>query len=392
MKWMCSADSHFTEPGDLWTKRMPAAMLDDAPRYEIKDGLMHCSVFGNEFTKMPATALLGNNAGSENLRERMAMLDQEGIWSEVLIGNLGGLWVLSFEDPEFAIAAARAYNDYIAETFAPYGDRQIALGMIPVRDVDLAVTEIDRCAKLGIRGITLPLEPHEPYYLEKFEPIWAAAARNGLPISFHATTGGNFKQRVTPEYMAAYFGTSEREQHANKTYNSMKFGRDSFAVMAHLIGTGVLERYPNLHIVFIETNAAWLATAMEAMDVEWAVRPAQELAEGSISYSVDAQGKEVGSSTMMLMGGYWPYPLAPSEYARRQVHATFQNERAAIKFRNAIGISPLLWGSDFPHPEGTWPHTQEVLSSLFADVEPETKAAILGGTVAKLYGIQVPTS
>jgi predicted TIM-barrel fold metal-dependent hydrolase len=371
---------------------MPKGLRADAPSYEIDGEIMRCSVFGREFAKMPRSAMLDSNAAATDIPSRLAMLDEDGIWAEILIGNLSGLWVLSFEDPEFAMATARAYNDYLAETFVPYGHREIALGMIPVRDVDLAVREVERSASLGLKGITLPLEPHEPYYLEKFEPIWAAAAANNLPIAFHATTGGSFSERRSPEFLAEYFGRNEREQNAKKTYNAMKFGRDSFAVLSHLIGAGVLERYSKQHIVFIETNAAWLATAMEAMDAEWEVRPAQERAEGNISVAIADDGRETATSTESLMGGGWPYPLTPSEYVNRQVHATFQNEAAALKFRKTIGVSSLLWGSDFPHPEGTWPHTRKVVDELFAGVETADRDAILGGNMAAIYGIEVPAA
>jgi predicted TIM-barrel fold metal-dependent hydrolase len=86
----------------------------------------------------------------------------------------------------------------------------------------------------------------------------------------------------------------------------------------------------------------------------------------------------------------WKYPLAPSEYFHRQIHATFQDEPAAIRFRDHIGIAQLMWGSDFPHPEGTWPHSQEFVAKRFAGVEAPARSAILGGTFAELYGIELP--
>jgi hypothetical protein len=87
----------------------------------------------------------------------------------------------------------------------------------------------------------------------------------------------------------------------------------------------------------------------------------------------------------------WPYPLMPGEYVRRQVHVSFQEDPVAVACRHATGISPLVWGADYPHSEGTFLHTREAIDYQFKDVPGDERAAILGGTLGGLLGVKAPT-
>jgi predicted TIM-barrel fold metal-dependent hydrolase len=374
MKWMCSADAHLNEPADLWSSRLPKAMVESA------DGSLSMNM-------LVTSGLLVNSDGPppEDVSARLELLDQDGIWAETLIGNRGGMIVLSIEEPDVAHASARVYNDYVAELFAGHTDRELAIGFIPIRDLEESVKEIERCASLGLPGVTLPTKPADPYYGEQYEPLWAAANAHGLPISFHATTGGNLSENFA--LMTAEQPKDRRTRAAVKTLNSSMFGDQAFQVLGALIGAGVLDRYPDLHVLFVETNAAWLASAMAAMDSQWAPIPGESRLRDMFGHDPDS---DEASALEYHLGGTWPYDLRPSDYVRRQVHATFQDEVAAIELRNYIGIDQLLWGSDFPHPEGTWPHSKKIVDQLFADVPEVEREAIVRGNVAKIYDIQVP--
>jgi predicted TIM-barrel fold metal-dependent hydrolase len=141
--------------------------------------------------------------------------------------------------------------------------------------------------------------------------------------------------------------------------------------------------------VIVESGAGWLAPFIEAMDFAWMpkVGASRDVVRPK---GYDAHGEETDRLGFEFKRGGWPFPLKPSEYVRRQVHVTFMDEPAPLKFLDVTGVEPLMWGSDFPHPEGTWPHSRDVTEQLFAGVDPLAREAVLGGNLAGLYGITMP--
>jgi hypothetical protein len=131
--------------------------------------------------------------------------------------------------------------------------------------------------------------------------------------------------------------------------------------VAMLSNAGVLADHPGLHFVFVETNAGWLSWAMCTVD-----------------YYYDAFQQYEGWVKPIL-------PEKPSHYMRRQIHATFQFDPVAVHNLPLTGVAPLLWGSDFPHAEGTFPDSRKVVSELFDRIEVEDAAQIVGGTAARLF-------
>jgi predicted TIM-barrel fold metal-dependent hydrolase len=123
--------------------------------------------------------------------------------------------------------------------------------------------------------------------------------------------------------------------------------------------SGVLERFPRLQFVTVETGSAWLAWIMTSMD-------------------------EIFEKHRM-----WATPrLAerPSDYVRRQGHVTFQNDPVGVHNRVFTGVDALLWGSDYPHPEGTWPHSRTAVEAQTQGVPEGEKRKMLGETAARLFG------
>ena len=379
MTWLNSADTHLQEPADLWTRRLPRTLRRRAPRYEYTETHRVWIVEDKAF----ATDLLSEQVRTDgslitdNVDERLRDLDADGIWAETIFGNMG-LQCLRFEDPWFAMACSRAYNDYLAETRAAYRERQIAIAVIPVADIRAAIVEIERIAKLGLRGVTLPMAVNPPYSHEIYAPIWAAAEAHRLPVSFHFGTGLNVYNRDVLELMGStQVSTALSAQcraRVRRTFqpNAMTFLPQQ--LIATIVGAGVLAKHPELQIVCVESNAGWLAPLMEAMDYGWLAMSGAERTD-----EVEALGHFL-----------WPYPMRPSEYVRRQVKVTFQDEPAPLKFLDVTGIEPLLWGSDYPHPEGTWPRSLQCTTKLFASVTEAARRAILGENLAALYGIDRP--
>ncbi len=390
---ICSADCHLIEPADLWTTRMPKALRERAPKYEYSAGHRTWYFNGRPFIKEPL-AIEAREDGSlvpEDVPSRLKELDQDGVWAETIFGNMAP-FCLGTKDTDYGMAMARAYNDHLAESFGPYKNRELGIAMIPIVDVPLAVAEIKRIHKLGLPGIALPMMSQKPYFLEEFEPIWATAEDLGLPISFHVGTGidplepGGGARAIFPDFDPSRITT----QRAFDAVTTLLAGVTTLApakVLGMLIGAGVLANHPKLRIVFVEAGAGWLAPAMEAMDFAWTPKVGADREEDG-PVNLDAEGNEQPRIGKILKRGDWSYPLRPSEYVRRQVCVTFMDEPAPLKFRHVTGIETLLWGSDFPHPEGTWPHSREVTERLFKGVPQAEKDAILGGTLAKLYHIE----
>jgi predicted TIM-barrel fold metal-dependent hydrolase len=196
--------------------------------------------------------------------------------------------------------------------------------------------------------LPMHVPPDAPYNTDRYDPVWAAAQAHGLPVSFHVGTGAN--------------PVTERGA-GGAVINYVEVGLDAQRTLAYLAASGVLERFPDLHVVMVECGAGWLSWLLERMDEafeeheQW-VKP--KLAE------------------------------PPSFYVRRQAHVTFGNDAAGVVNREFTGVEPLLWASDYPHPEGTWPHTQETLERIFASVDPAERRVITYETTARLYGLEAP--
>jgi predicted TIM-barrel fold metal-dependent hydrolase len=360
-----SADSHVVEPLDLWVTRFPAALRDRAPRVENVDGVPRLLVEGAPPRRMGGGGETraekadkerhGNDghfrAGGWDPDARIRDLDDDGVWGEVLYPTIA-LFAWMTPDPELQYHSARSYNDWLAETFGSRSDRFAGAAMIPIADVDTAVEEVERVARLGLRTIMLPITPpaDAPYNLDRYDRLWAAAQAHGLPVSFHVGTGSNPVTERGP---------------GGAVINYVEVGLGAPRTLAYFAASGVLARYPDLHVVMVECGAGWLAWLYERMD------------EAAEEHAPWVKPK---------------LPEPPSFYIRRQGHVTFGNDAAGVVNRAFTGVEPLLWASDYPHPEGTWPHTQATLTRIFAGVATAERRRITYETTADLYGLHAPAT
>jgi predicted TIM-barrel fold metal-dependent hydrolase len=184
-----------------------------------------------------------------------------------------------------------------------------------------------------------------PYNRPEFDPLWRVAAEARLPLSLHTGTGALPSHEKGP---------------GGAVINYAKVGLLSAETLCYFAASGVLERFPDLRLVFVETGAGWLAYCCERLDEAFEehatfVRP--KLAE------------------------------VPSEYVRRQCFVTLGADRAPLLAREVTGIAPLMWASDYPHPEGTFPHSQDTVAAIFAGLAEEEVHAVTYGNAATLYGL-----
>jgi predicted TIM-barrel fold metal-dependent hydrolase len=360
--WANSADSHFLEPPDLWRSRLPKRLADLVPRTEkdpdgrwetiYVDGQVFRrrlpSIVQEEFMQATVAA-----AGSRDVEMRLADLDGEGIWSELVFPSLG-MWAGSFRTPELLREAMRASNDWSKDTIMDHSPRLIPTAQVSTLDIDDAVEELKRCGAMGFKAVFLPVTPHpsqRDYNRDEWEPFWAAAEDIGMVIAFHIGT-----EPVDFAASSSIGVTFHGPGGAVLNYTETSFGGQRAVVK--LVASGALDRHPNLKVLVSEGGATWVPFVADRME------------EGYRQHAMVVQPK---------------LNRSPREIIYSQVYASFQHDSSAIAAMTAMGFNNVLWGSDYPHMEGTFGHTQQTLHQLFDGVDQKTKDRILFGSFAELF-------
>jgi predicted TIM-barrel fold metal-dependent hydrolase len=404
--FVVSADGHILEPTDLFVTRLPKHLRDRAvweEDFEIEPLVaggprifrrLHTPGFeGWTVSRYRQTGGRMPEGDPERILED---LDFDGIDAQLMHPNLS-LFGLYSDDHELSIAHARVYNDYIAERFSPFFHRIAPTAPIPLTDVDDAVAEIERVATAGFRGILLPAVSPEPYFSSELGRVWAAAQAGGVHVFFHCATGGVKINDPKATTMRTVMGMADelnapidgriasKRMMTQCVYNTI----NPQQIIIELVGGGVPERYPDLHFGLIEFNAHWLASLMGSMDKTWITGIGQD-ADWWLGYWDDtrAADDQPKMARMFDVNEKWPYPLKPSDYVRRQFHVSFQDDPVAVAARHITGVSAIVWGADYPHAEGTFRGSRELIRKQFADVPADERAAMLGGTLGDLLGFE----
>jgi predicted TIM-barrel fold metal-dependent hydrolase len=360
--WANSADSHFLEPEDIWRSQLPKRLADLCPRGEKDpDGQWETvHVDGQVFRRrLPTSAAQEfmeatvRAPGAGDVKLRMKDLDAEGIWAELVFPSLG-MWASSFRTPELLRETSRVSNDWSVDTFMKFSPRLIPTAQVSTLVIKDAVEELQRCAGLGFRAVFLPVSPHpqqRDYNRDEWEPFWAAAEESGMVLAFHIgtepidmTTGGAAG--------VVYRGPGG----AVLNYTETTFGGQR-AVMK-LVASGALDRHPNLKVLVSEGGATWVPFVADRME------------EGYRQHSMAVRPK---------------LKRSPKEIIYSQVYASFQHDESAVAAMTAMGFNNVMWGSDYPHMEGTYGHTQQTLHHLFDGVDPKVTERIIHGTFKELF-------
>ena len=350
-----SADGHINEPGDLWSRQLSPSLVDAGPRVEVRDGKIAMVVEGRVIRRlapappdMPEGSISNLGKWGENdSTSRLAALARDGVSGEVLYPTVTFFTVYSIESHELQRAVCEIYNDWIADVF---DDPHFApVAVLPSAQPDACVKEVERVAAKGIRVALLPAHSDDlPYNRSEWEPLWEVAAGLGTSLSFHAGTGRHQAPIRGPGGAVA---------------NYVITCSGPIETASVLCASGILERHPKLQVVLVECGAGWLAWALDAMDV--AYREHQMFVKPKLAE-------------------------LPSHYFRRQGGVTFQRDRVGIDNRVHTGDRCLMWGSDYPHPEGTYPKSREILEEEFKGVPQESTDDLTWRNAARLYGLATP--
>ena len=370
-KRIISADDHLQEPADLWQRRMPAKLRDQAPRLvDMEDGGQGFQIADQPPRPLGILVMAGQPPdqfkdggltwgdvpkATYDPTSRLEAMDADGIYATVLYPNicLDPMMDQVRLEPEVATSIYRVYNDHISEFCSHDTNRLLGAALLPLDDVQVAVGELERVAKLaGIRAALLPIIPpsgreyNDPY----FEPLWDAANEIGLPLSIHAG-----RPRALPnrhEVMKMPGGAA--------VY--MHIGPFSIPeTFAYIIWTGVFDRYPNLKIVCVEGGIGWLAFYKQR---------AQQVFDRHRNWI--GHGLKTG----------------PDEWFGRNIFATFEEDAAGLQSLDLIGHGTVMWASDYPHSETTWPRSRQAIEESFQGLAEDRTRQIVHDTAAALYGIR----
>jgi predicted TIM-barrel fold metal-dependent hydrolase len=373
--WMISSDSHIIEPPDIWDglaaelgERAPRVVSADDGDWWYVDGKKTMSFIGiqagDRFVKEADE--LRTSATFDDVRpaaydpaKYLEENERDGIWGSVIYPSQG-LVLFSVPVTDVVTLSMRAYNDWVADFCSEDTSRLKGIAMINLDEPDDAAEELTRCRALGLCGALVTVAPPSwlPFSHPDYDRFWATASDLDMPLSMHTAT-----DRGDPRIGDAAFKLDV------KHVPPSVFVNQDFAVrlaLADLVFTGVFERFPNLRVGSVEHELSWIPYFLDRMDYTYTDRPPR---------------------------GPWhrfPAGVLPSDYFHSNCFASFQEDAVGIRERDVIGVEALMWGSDYPHTESTFPRSQEILADILRDTSPAEARMIVSENAAKLYHFEPP--
>jgi predicted TIM-barrel fold metal-dependent hydrolase len=355
-----SADTHAGGSHAQYREYLDPAYVDEFDAWRDR--------YRNPYKDLKDTDLRVRNWDSDR---RWADQEADGVVAEVLFPNTIPPFFPSFvlfapppsaEDYPRRLAGIRAHNRWLADFVAEHPERRAGIGQIFLNDIDDAIADVRWTKDHGLRGgVLVPNIPPDvkwikPLHHPDYDPLWAVCEELEVPVSSHGGTG-------TPEYAktpaSAVLMIAEVPFYSQRPLQQMLLG-------------GVFERFPRLRFVITEAGCAWAPPMLKRLDYLLAgIR--KNRAIGELRFSDDNV-----------------LPLSATEYFQRNVWVGVSQptpEDAALVRR--LGGDHFMWGSDYPHDEGTGPYTREHLRQLFHDYPEQELRAFLSGNAAKLYGFDL---
>jgi predicted TIM-barrel fold metal-dependent hydrolase len=380
-------DTHYSEPADLWTARVPAKWRELVPHQVPRDDGGHAWVVNGDEVLSPRAGagsvilkdltkvglwdwdIQGGSHVSEvheaswEPKARVALMDDIGVWAQIIYPNVAGfgghkLMKLPSETSRLIV---ETYNDAMAEMQQGSGGRLLPQALIPFWDIDLAAAEAARAAGLGLKGIVRCSEPHAgglPDLVDRhWDPLWEVCSDLGLPINLHvgASEFGMeaFMKGVWPSL----------DSHRRHVVGCVQIELHNSRILSNLLTSDLLVRWPDTKWVSVESGIGWIPYVIERLEYQ------------------------LRDTTPDGRGFDQPFP---SELFRRQVYATFWFEEAGpSRLLEDVGFDNVMFETDFPHPTCLFPSAVEHAMRVLAPWGPEVQRKVMQDNAAKLYGIPV---
>lgn len=378
---LIDADTHWSEPHDLWTSRVPASQRDLVPHVAEIDGhkrwvankdvdigpAMPLSVVRKDGSKAIGLEWFGwgiedSHPAAYDLEARLEMMDRLGTFAQIVYPNVAGFGNQNFQkidDRELRLLCARTYNDAMFEIQEKSGGRIFPMALTPWWDIPAAAEEVQRVAEMGMRGVVTTPDPHivdlPDLGQTDWDPFWDACSQLSMPVNFHIGAS---------DIALSFFSNApwpSLDGARQFLVGGMDLAMSNARVLSNLIVSGVPERFPECKFVSVESGIGWLPFYLEMLDYQM-----EQTAPGLLS-------------------------LKPSEIFRRQVYATFWFEEMTPKLLlEEIGVENILFETDFPHATCLYPDGREHLGKIFSDVDENTRRRVLQDNAAELYRIALP--
>jgi len=388
-----SVDDHLVEPPDLWTSRLPSKYKDLGPRIvyapqddaPILDGAMYIErpgTTGNDvawwvyedFYYSIKRVIAAAGFAPEDVQLRGVTYEEmrKGCWdrdsrlSDMSLNHVeaslcfpnyprfAGQIFLRASDKEVALACVRAYNDFMVEEWCAGSEgRLIPLCIVPLWDAQLAEEELDRNAARGVRAVAFTECPN-----------WL-----DLP-SIHSGYWDRFLSKCaeTSTVVCLHIGSGTRTirtgTEAPDAVHAVNISFNSAASLVDWLFADIVHRQPNLRLLYAEAQIGWIPYVLERCDDVW--------------------------RTHLWATGDRRSDEAPSTYYRRQVHSCFFKDSVGLRLLDLVGVDNVLFETDYPHQDGTWPRTREIASTLLDGLHQDAVDKILRGNAIRLFGLDLP--
>jgi len=366
-----SVDDHLVEPPDMFEGRLPSHLQDRAPKVITNDRGHEVWEFeGQTFTQVGMNAVAGRSKSMKNLEptrfsdmrrgcwdihERIRDMDLNGIWASVnfpsMITGFCGRVFAQAKDQELGWATTQAWNDWLHdEWWSPYPERIVPLGITFLSDPEKGAAEIRRNAERGFTAVTLPERPHRIGFPSLFtgywDPIIEACAETDTVIALHVGSSGGYEN---PE------GAPSLQLGATM------FGQLSLAACAEWLWSGYPVRYPNLKIAMSEGGIGWVAMLLDRLD-----------------NIIDRSGYGLG------------WDERPADVLKRNFWFCTLDDPSTIVTRHRIGVENIMFETDYPHGDGTWPDTQDLVEEVYGHLPDDELRAILCENAARVFRHPLP--
>ncbi len=361
-----SADSHVFEPVNLWETRMDRKFRERGPRFVadyqgkpgtffVCDGIDARAIASIAAAGIPKEDLIkfkdvhhrDLRSGGYDPVERLKDQDIDGVSGEVLYATYA-MQLYAIQEAALQEAAFHTYNEWLVEMCSHAPARLKGLALISVYNVDHAVKALQHWTQRGLCGAMIAAVPPEgtEYSDALYDPFWAAAAEIGAPISIHTLTSNR---------KASYRFEREVRGAARYPENPMEV----MLTLGEILTSPLFDRHPRLKLVLAEADTGWLPWLLERVN------------RGHERYA-----KQNGIRT----------ELKPSEYFHRNVMAAFIQDRVGVYTREFTGADNLMWSSDYPHTDTTWPRSRQSIERDFAGVSESDRYKMTFTNAARLYG------